>query len=115
MPATAFGVATYIFEKNGPLPHMKLQKLACYSQAESAVWNEKPWFEEKIEAWANGPVVPSLFRQLQGSYLINTSDWGPDTADNLDAEATNTIDQVVEYYSDKNPQWLSKSTRMEQP
>ena len=31
---------------------MKLQKLVYYSQAWSLIWDEKPLFEEEIEAWA---------------------------------------------------------------
>ena len=39
---------------------MKLQKLVSYAQACSLVWDDKPLFAERIEAWANGPVAPAL-------------------------------------------------------
>ena len=50
-----FDVAAYILEQKGSMTTMKLQKLVYYSQAWSLVWDEKPLFEEAIEAWANGP------------------------------------------------------------
>ena len=56
--ATAHDVAAYILQKKGEMTAMKLQKLVYYSQAWSVVWDERPLFHEKIEAWANGPVVP---------------------------------------------------------
>ncbi|MDY6802276.1 MAG: DUF4065 domain-containing protein, partial [Cyanobacteriota bacterium] len=51
-------VAAYILKKLGPLSAMKLHKLLYYSQAWSLVWDEQPLFSERIEAWANGPVIP---------------------------------------------------------
>ncbi len=54
-------VAAYILEKCGPMTAMKLQKLVYYSQAWHLVWTEKPLFDNRIEAWANGPVVWELY------------------------------------------------------
>src|SRR5271170_6235706 len=66
----AHDVAAYILQKCGPMTAMKLQKLVYYCQAWSLVWDESPLFNEPIEAWANGPVVPSLFSKLQGTYIV---------------------------------------------
>ncbi|HCU23588.1 MAG TPA: hypothetical protein DF383_01115, partial [Deltaproteobacteria bacterium] len=67
-------VATYILKKTGPITAMKLQKLVYYSQAWSLVWDEKPLFKEKIEAWTNGPVVPALYRLHRGKFEISSWD-----------------------------------------
>ena len=48
-------IAAYILCKQGAMTAMKLQKLVYYSQAWSLVWDDKPLFRERIEAWANGP------------------------------------------------------------
>ena len=62
--ATVHDVAAYILEHHGPMTAMKLQKLVfTYSQAWSLVWDEQALFPERIEAWANGPVVPALYDQ----------------------------------------------------
>src|SRR5260221_11586367 len=58
---SVFDVAAYIIKKMGPVSAMKLHKLIYYCQAWSLVWDERPLFQEKIEAWANGPVIRDLF------------------------------------------------------
>jgi len=54
---------------------MKLQKLAYYSQAWSLVWDEKALFPEKIEAWANGPVVRALYDRHRGMFKVTLAEW----------------------------------------
>ena len=57
-------VARYILERqSGSVSTMKLQKLVYYAQAWSLVWDEKPLFHVRIEAWANGPIVRELYDQ----------------------------------------------------
>lgn len=52
-------VARYILERQeGRVSTMKLQKLVYYAQAWNLVWDEKPLFNSRIEAWANGPITP---------------------------------------------------------
>jgi len=55
---TVIDVSRYILERMGEMTAMKLQKLCYYAQAWSLVWDERPLFDERIEAWANGPVCP---------------------------------------------------------
>ena len=111
--ANVFDVAEYILEKQGLMTTMKLQKLVYYSQAWSLVWDEKPIFEEKIEAWASGPVVRELYDMHRGIFQISSLDKG--SIDNLKPEEKATIDAVLEAYGKKSAQWLSDLTHMEQP
>lgn len=113
--ASVFDVAAYILEKRGQTTHMKLQKLAYYAQAWSLVWDEAPLFAERIEAWANGPVVPDLFARLQGKYAVSKQDLRKGTPSHLSSEQKETIDRVLDYYGDRDPQWLSDLTHMESP
>ncbi|WP_375339284.1 Panacea domain-containing protein [Planktothricoides raciborskii] len=55
--ATVYDVAAYILTKKHPLTAVKLQKLLYYAQAWALVWDKKPLFPERIEAWVNGPVL----------------------------------------------------------
>ena len=106
-------VAAYILEKLGEITAMKLQKLAYYSQAWSLVWDEKLLFPERIEAWANGPVVPDLYEAHKGVFKISKLSCGnPSLLDSLETE---TIDKVLEFYGDKSSQWLSDLTHKEEP
>lgn len=56
--ATVFDVAAYILEKKGEMTAWKLQKLVYYSQAWSLVWDQRPLFAERIEAWGQRASVP---------------------------------------------------------
>ena len=108
-----FDVAAYILEKMKPMTTMKLQKLVYYSQAWALVWDEEPLFEEKIEAWANGPVVRDLFDYHRGMYEISAMPIGnPRLLNEVQQE---TVDAVLQYYGDKSAQWLIELTHMEDP
>ncbi len=111
--ATVFDTAAYILQKLGGVTAMKLQKLVYYSQAWSLVWDEKPLFGERIEAWANGPVVPVLYDWHRGTYNVQACSKGsPGVLSVLEGE---TVDAVLEAYGDKSSQWLSDLTHSEDP
>jgi uncharacterized phage-associated protein len=113
--ANVFDVGQYILRKQGQMTTMKLQKLVYYSQAWSLVWDEKPLFDERIEAWASGPVVPQLYQEHRGVFLISSSELGKGNPDNLELVQKETIDAVLEVYGDKPAQWLADLTHMEKP
>lgn len=110
---SVFDVAQYILQKTGAITTMKLQKLCYYSQAWSLVWDEEPLFDETIEAWANGPVIPALYREHKGSYTLSAVPNG--NPEKLTQYQKDTIDKVVNFYSKYNPQQLSDLTHMESP
>src|SRR5215208_5165628 len=106
--ATAHDVAAYILQKMGEMTAMKLQKLVYYSQAWSLVWDERPLFRDRIEAWANGPVVPALYQHHRGRFQVRK--WSQGDPDALSREAQETIDAVLDFYGNKSSQWLSDLT-----
>jgi uncharacterized phage-associated protein len=110
----AVDVAAYILTKQTSMTAMKLQKLVYYSQAWSLVWDERPLFAERIEAWANGPVVPELYNLHRGKFQVTAADLQgePTRLDNL---ARETVDSVLASYGDKTSQWLSDLTHAEKP
>lgn len=112
--ATVFDVAEYILRKRGSVSAMKLQKLVYYSQAWHLVWSEEPLFDERIEAWASGPVVRELFDKHRGRFRLAPGDIGGNSA-SLTPDQKDSIDRVLEFYGDKTPQWLSDLTHMEAP
>jgi len=109
-----YDVAEYILRKRGPLSAMKLQKLVYYSQAWSLVWDEKPIFSDKIKAWANGPVVPSLYHRHKGRFMVEPGSIGGD-ASLLEPSDYETVDAVLGFYGDKSAQWLSDLSHQEGP
>jgi uncharacterized phage-associated protein len=112
---SVFDVVAYILEKMGELTTMKLHKLIYYAQAWSLVWDEKPLFNEPIEAWANGPVVRSLFSYHQGYYSLSKLDLNIGNPDVLNLDQKETIDSIIEYYGNKPAQWLVELSHLENP
>ena len=43
------------------ISNLKLQKLVHYAQGFYLALYDKPLFEEQIEAWTHGPVIPALY------------------------------------------------------
>lgn len=115
MNVKIFNVAFYILNKMGKMTTMKLQKLVYYCQAWSLAWDEKPLFDERIEAWANGPVSPELFDKHRGKFVVDKEDFSEYSDDVFTAEQKETMDKVIEYYGDKEPLWLSNLTHQENP
>lgn len=109
---TACDVAAYILTKSRPMTAWKLQKLVYYSQAWSLVRDERPLFSDRIEAWANGPVCPTLYDRHRGRFMVAEIDGDPN---GLDTTAKEAVDAVLAYYGDKHPQWLSDLTHAEAP
>ncbi len=111
---SVFDVAKYILEKQGKMTAMKLQKLMYYSQCWSLVWDEEPLFKAKIEAWANGPVCPALYRVHKGKFKVTSADIEGDSS-KLGENARETVDAVLKGYGGKPAQWLSDLTHLEEP
>ncbi|HZL26606.1 MAG TPA: type II toxin-antitoxin system antitoxin SocA domain-containing protein [Acidobacteriaceae bacterium] len=103
----------YLSEEYWPLSAMKLQKLVYYAQAWSLVWEDRPLFRARIEAWANGPVTPELCRHHRGTFQVAA--WPLGNPGNLAKEERTTVDAIVKFYGDRSPQWLSDLTHMETP
>jgi uncharacterized phage-associated protein len=113
--ATVFDVAAYILKKLKSITAMKLQKLVYYSQAWSLVWDEKPLFREPIEAWANGPVVRSLYNAHKGRFLVTRTSLGNRDANALTPEQQETVEAVLKFYGGETSQWLSDLSHRERP
>ena len=111
--ASVFDASAYILSKSGPITAMKLQKLVYYSQAWSLVWDEAELFPERIEAWANGPVCPELYRAHQGEFTVTKEPRG--VIANLTKVQKDTIDAVIKAYGKKPASWLSDLTHRESP
>jgi uncharacterized phage-associated protein len=111
--ATVHDVAAYILSKLGQMSTMKLQKLVYYSQAWHLVWAEEPLFGERIEAWANGPVVYDLFQAHRGRFSV--AEWPRGNPANLDRVQTGTIDAVIATYGHLDGRQLSYLTHEERP
>jgi uncharacterized phage-associated protein len=113
VPVSAHDVAAYILRARGPMTAMKLQKLAYYAHAWHLVWEETPLFPERIEAWANGPVVRELYRAHKGQFSV--SEWPHGNPDALAEAERSTLDAVLDFYGEKTAHELSELSHSEDP
>ncbi|MEU3287834.1 Panacea domain-containing protein [Streptomyces longwoodensis] len=112
---TVHDVATYILQKQGSMSAMKLQKLCYYSQAWNLVWEEAPLFPERIEAWANGPVIRDLYNEHRGQFTVSTEDLSKGDPERLTPRERGNIDIVLDFYGGRPAHELSELTHRESP
>lgn len=110
---SAHDVAAYVVKKLGRMSAFKMHKLLYYCQAWSLVWDERPLFEERIEAWANGPVVPAIYEFHKGKFEI--AKWEQGDRSKVDSAAQETIDSVLDHYGNWHAQQLVDKTHNEAP
>jgi len=111
--ASAHDVAAYILREAGPMDSWKLQKLVYYAQAWHLVWEGKPLFPERIEAWANGPVVRDLYDGHRGQFTV--SSWQRGRISNLSQSERESIDVVLKHYKRFTGFTLRERTHSERP
>ena len=85
---------------------LKLQKLVYYAQAWSLSLDQTALFDEKIEAWPNGPVIKDLYDNHRGQQFISSIADGD--SEKLDEDQRAAVDMVLEYYGDKPVYWLER-------
>src|SRR3954463_13629493 len=94
--ARPIDVAEYILSRLGPMSAMKLQKLVYYCQAWSLAWTDEELFREEIEAWSNGPVIPSLYRKHKGVFKVSEDFFGGDPS-RLSPDQKQNIRKVLDF------------------
>lgn len=111
--ASVDDVAAEILHEIGPIDTFKFQKLAYYSQAWHLVWEDEPLYSARVEAWANGPVVPKLYQRHRGLYRVSEWKWGD--RKRLKGRERTTIEAVVDHYGKKKGVDLAELTHRERP
>ena len=93
------------------ITHLKLQKLVFYAQAWSLALFDRPLFKEDIEAWAHGPVVPSLFNKYRGKRWSNLE--APPTCPKFNKETEGLLKEVLSIYGKYDAKYLERLTHQE--
>lgn len=109
-------VASYFIEQSSNLPendltNLKLQKILFYAQAESLQKTGKIIFEDSVEAWKYGPVVPAAYNWLKGcgAYPITTFDITTST-DGIDEPTESLLSSIWKKYSKYSAGYLVDRT-----
>lgn len=101
------------FQKsNKEISNLKLQKLLYYAQGWHLALYGQPVFEDSIEAWVHGPVVPNVFREYK-QYA-----WRP-IKEKVQADVTADVKfhltEVVRVYGKFDATTLERLTHREAP
>ncbi len=90
MKYTPSHIANFFLSKKGhKITNLKLNKIVYISLGYSLHYRNRDLFEEDIEAWKYGPVIPSLYHEFKvfGSGVIQKkSTYLEDNMDNMDIE-----------------------------
>lgn len=113
--ADVFDAAAYILHRQGCMTTMQLQKLCYYAQAWHLAWTGRPLFPERVEAWVNGPIMPDLYHKHRGMITISQPPAGIGDASNITDDERESIDAVLDAYSELKPYELISQTRSEAP
>lgn len=98
------------------MTHLKLQKLLYFAQAWHLTLYKKPLFQDKIEAWAHGPVSIIIWNRFRDK------GWNPITSDDiisdlskLNLETMHFLDEVWKVYGQYSAKRLEEITHQEEP
>lgn len=102
------------FEVEGTICNMKLQKMLYYMQGFHLAFFDKPLFDEEIEAWMYGPVVPSVYETYK-SYGNSGIEFKEDATIELTQEEKSLFDEVYRVYGIYSAIGLMNLTHSETP
>lgn len=117
---TCFDVADYFLSRcdedsGDTISNLKLQKLVYYAQGFSLALLGRPLFENKIEAWMHGPVVPDLYHQYKshGNYALPV----PESIDEskFDEDELDLLNEVWDVFGQFSAWKLRNMTHEESP
>lgn len=95
------------------ISNMKLQKLLYYQQGFHLALFGTPLFDEEIEAWLYGPVVPSVYQHFK-KYNNKGIEYTGDTI-SLEEKEENLFNEVYRVYSKYSAIGLMEMTHNETP
>jgi uncharacterized phage-associated protein len=117
--ATAIDTAQYFLAaaKGDGITHLKLETLVSYAQAFSLVLLNRPLFDEDIEAWEYGLIVPSVYHEYNsnGRAHILPKYSEQIARENFDDEQKFVLESVNEYYGVYEAWALRDLSRVEFP
>jgi uncharacterized phage-associated protein len=103
-------------ESGDSLSNLKLQKLVYYGQGFHLALMGAPLFDDQIEAWEHGPVVPALYHAFKqyGAGPIPSPVEGIDASD-CPTEVRDLLDEVFQVYGQYSAWKLRNMTHAESP
>lgn len=97
------------------ITNLKLQKLLYYAQGCTLALADKPLFEDEIQAWAHGPVVPNIYRKYKSNGSSGIKYEGIFDYDKLDDSTASILEGVYEEFGQFSAWKLRNMTHEETP
>lgn len=110
----AHDVAAMLLDMDAPRSPTMLHRLLYYCQAWHLVWCARPLFVDQVEAWAAGPIIPTVFDVHRGSFTLPDR-WPLGHPHLLGALEVETVEAIVAAYAPLGPSHLSELARAEDP
>lgn len=110
-----FAVAHYILQNNTAMvSHLALQKLVYISFGVYTVRTGEYLFENIIEAWPYGPVIPDLYHRLKvyGSSTLSRDEFKKGEIEELKEEEKKSINEVLAVYGGRRASDLILHTHL---
>ena len=114
---TAQQVADYIIafanEAGSSITNLKLQKMVYYAQGYYLALNNEKLFDDRIEAWVHGPVLPVLYHKYK-EFRWQSINVAVDVP-TISQEIKNFLDLVIETFLPMDAFKLERMTHEESP
>ena len=108
-----FEVAEWFLHRKS-LTHKQLQKLCYYAQAWHLALLNRPLFEEEIQAWIHGPVIPALY-PIYADYGWNKIKRLAGESPEFESDTLDVLKAVYHTYSNLDGGQLEILTHSESP
>lgn len=119
MPYKAIDIANWFISKSAEfgdlITHLKVQKLLYYAEAWTQVLLNRELFNEQIQAWSHGPVVPEVFQHFK------EYGWNPlpipehSILSIFEPDIIDVLEQVFDTYADFSARKLEVMTHADIP
>jgi uncharacterized phage-associated protein len=95
------------------MTHLKLQKLIYFAQAWHLANLNRPLFQEEMEAWTHGPVVPSVWHKYKEYQWESIPPTDEDVA--IDDNVAGYLEKIYRKYGEYSGKALERLTHDHQP
>lgn len=117
MAYNALDIAKYIINHEHlhkrEVTNLRLQKLLYFVQAKNLIESKQPCFDDEIEAWDFGPVVPAVYHtyKIFGSWDI----FAETTPPRISKSIAGNMDSILDYCKDYPTFQLVEITHKQAP
>lgn len=98
-----------------PISNLKLQKILYFIQAEFLVGTNQPCFEDDIEAWGSGPVVPAVYFEFMIFGNTNLPDQGENGFEMIAEKDKDRLNAVIGDVAEYSASQLAEITHDQRP